>query len=76
MEKHSNFNSEAHKLIVKLNEFAWTMLAPNVETNYNTKKNGIITGDNHSVLLANIAVHYSTSYSGLLVSCVRQNFSA
>jgi len=34
------------------------MLSLNVETSHIPKKNGIVTGDNHSVSLANIAVHY------------------
>ena len=34
------------------------MWSLNMETNCTYKKNGIITGDNHSVSLANIAVHY------------------
>jgi len=34
------------------------MRSLNMETNCTYKKNGILTGDNHSVSLANIAVHY------------------
>jgi len=58
LEKHSNFNTNAQKIIVKLNEICLNNVVTQYGDQLHTQKNGIVTGDNHSVSLANIAVHY------------------
>ena len=58
LEKHSNFNTNAQKIIVKLNEICLNNVVTQYGDQLYTQKNGIVTGDNHSVSLAIIAVHY------------------
>jgi len=58
LEKHSNFNTNAQRIIVKLNEICLNNVVTQNGDQLYTQKNGIVTGDNHSVSLANIAVHY------------------
>jgi len=58
LEKHSNFITNAQKIIVKLNEICLNNVVTQYGDQLYTQKNGIVTGDNHSVSLANIAVHY------------------
>jgi len=58
LEKHSNYSAEARKIIVELNKICLNNVATQYGDQLYIQKNGIITGDNHSVSLANIAVHY------------------
>ena len=58
LEKHSNFNTNAQKIIVKLIEICLNNVVTQYGDQLYTQKNGIVTGDNHSVSLANVAVHY------------------
>ena len=59
MEKHSEYSAEARKIIVKLNKICLNNVVTQYGDQLYIQKNGIITGDNHSVsLAANIAVHY------------------
>ena len=58
LEKHSNFNTNAQKMIVKLNEICLNNVVTQYGDQLYTQKNGIITGVNHPISLANIAVHY------------------
>ena len=58
LEKHSDYSAETREIITELNKICLN----NVVTQYGNQsyiqKNGIITGNNHPVSLANIAVHY------------------
>ena len=74
LEKHSKFN-KAPEIIVQLNKICLNNVVTQYGDQLYTKKNGVVTGDKHSVSLANIAVHY-ISYSRLLGCYVKQNFSA
>jgi len=58
LEKHSNFNTNAQNIIVKLNEICLNNVVTQYGDQLYTQNNGIVTGDNQSVSLANIAVHY------------------
>ena len=46
------------KIIVNLNEICLNNVVTQYRDELYTQKNGIVTGDNHSVWLANIAEHY------------------
>ena len=46
------------KLLLNWTIFVWKTLLHNMEAVYTSKRGGIITGDNHSVSLASITVHY------------------
>jgi len=58
LEQHSNFYTNAQKIIVNLNEICLNNVVTQYGDQLYTQKNGIGTGDNHSVSLANIAEHY------------------
>jgi len=59
LKKHSNFNTNAQKIIVKLNEILPKQCChPIWRPVIYHQKNGFVTDDNHSVSLANIVVHY------------------
>ena len=58
LEKHSNFNTNAQKIIVKLNEICLNNVVTLYGDQLHTKNHRIVTGDNHSVSLANSAAHY------------------
>jgi len=53
----SDFSAEARKIIVKLNKICLNNVVNQYGDQLCIQKNGIITGDNHSVSLANISVH-------------------
>ena len=57
LEKHSDYSAEARKIIVELNKICLNKMATQYGDQLYIQKNGIITGDNHSVSLANIAVY-------------------
>jgi len=57
LEKHSDFSAEVRKVIVELNKICLNTVVTQYGDQLCIQKNGIITGDNHSVSLANIAVH-------------------
>jgi len=57
LKKHSKFNTKARKIIVKLNNIFLNNVATQYGNQLYAQKNGITT-DNHSVSLANIAVHH------------------
>jgi len=52
LEKHSSFNTNAQKIIAKLNEICLNNVATQYGDQLHTQKDGIVTGDNHSVSLA------------------------
>ena len=58
LEKHSDYSAKARKIIVELNKICLNNVVTQYGDQLYIQKNGIITGDNHSVSLANIAVHY------------------
>ena len=58
LEKHSDYSAEARKNIVELNKICLNNVVTQYGDQLYVQKNGIVTGDNHSVSLANIAVHY------------------
>jgi len=58
LEKHSDYSAEARKIIVELNKICLNNVVTQYGDQLYIQKNGIITGDNHSVSLANTAVHY------------------
>ena len=58
LEKHSGYSAEARKIIVELNKIFLNNMVTQYGDQLYIQKNGIITGDNHSVSLANISVHY------------------
>jgi len=58
LEKHSGCSAEARKIIVELNKICLNNVVTQYGDQLYIQKNGIITGDNHSVSLANITVHY------------------
>ena len=58
LEKPSDYSVDARKIIVELNKICLNNVVTQYEDQLYIQKNGIITGDNHSVSLANIAVHY------------------
>ena len=66
LEKHSDYSAEARKIIVELNKICLNNV--DVVTQYGDQlyiqKSGIITGDNHSVSLANIccALHPTADF--------------
>ena len=49
LEKHSNYSAEARKIIVELNKICLNNVATQYGDQLYIQKNGIITGDNHSV---------------------------
>jgi len=58
LEKHSKFN-KAQEIIVELNKICLNNVAAQYGGQlYTPQKSGIITGDNHSVSLANTIEHY------------------
>ena len=58
LERHSGDSSEARKIIVELNKICLNNVVTQYGDQLYIQRNVIITGDNHSVSLANIAVHY------------------
>ena len=58
LEKHSDYSAEARKIIVELNKICLNNVVTQYGDQLYIQNNGIITGDNHSVSLANITVHY------------------
>jgi len=58
LEKHSDYSAEARKIIIELNKICLNNVVTQYGDQLYIQKNGFITGDNHSVSLANIAVHY------------------
>ena len=58
LEKHSDYSAEARKIIVELNKICLNNVVAQYGDQLYIQKNGIITGDNHSVSLADNAVHY------------------
>jgi len=58
LEKHSGYSAEARTIIVELNKISLNNVVTQYGDQLYIQKNGIITGDNHSVSLANITVHY------------------
>ena len=58
LEKPSDYSAEARKIIVELNKICLNNVVTQYGDQLYIQKNGIITGVNHSVSLANIAVHY------------------
>jgi len=59
LEKHSDYSADARKIIVELNKICLNNVVTQYGDQLYIQKNGIITGDNHPVSLANIAVDYS-----------------
>ena len=57
LEKHSDYSAEARKINVELNKICLNNVVTQYGDQLYIQKNGIITDDNHSVSLANIAVH-------------------
>ena len=55
LEKHSDYSAEARKIIVELNKICLNNVVIQYGDQLYIQKNGIITGDNRSVSLANIA---------------------
>ena len=58
LEKYSDYSAEARKIIVELNKMCLNSVVSQYGDQLYIQKNGIITGDNHSVSLANIGVHH------------------
>ena len=58
LEKHSDYSAQARKIIIELNKICLNNVVTQYGDQLYIQKNGIITIDNHSVSLANIAVHY------------------
>jgi len=58
LEKHSDYSAESRKIIVELKKICLNNVVTQYGDQLYIQKNGIITGDNHSISLANIAVHY------------------
>jgi len=58
LKKHSDYSAEARKIIVELNKICLNNVVTQYGDQLYIQKNGIITGDNHSFSLTNIAVHY------------------
>ena len=58
LETHSDYSSEARKIIVELNKICLNNVVTQDGDQLYIQKNGIIISDNHSVSLANIAGHY------------------
>ena len=61
LKKHSKFEQSTVDTLVQLSLFCLNNVITQHGQNYYTQTNGIVTGDNHSVSLANIAVHYMIS---------------
>ena len=58
LEKQSDYSAEARKIIVELNKSCLNNVVTQYWDQLYIQKSGIITGDNNSVALANITVHY------------------
>jgi len=58
LEKHSDYSAETREIITELNKICLNNVVTQYGNQLYIQKNGIITGNNHPVSLANIAVHY------------------
>ena len=58
LREHAGFGAEACRTIVALNKLCLESLITQNGNNFFTQSEGIVTGDNHAVSLANITVHY------------------
>ena len=58
LTRHSLFTQAVIDILVNLAMFCLHNVIIQHKQNFYTKKTGIITGDNHSVSLANITLHY------------------
>ena len=56
--KTFKFSADAREVIVQLNNVCPSNVATQCESNFYIQDKGIVSGDNHSVNLANITVHY------------------
>ena len=65
LTKALNSQSVFCKLVFCRINYTYSRISYNTQHghNFHNKPNGIITGDNHSVSLANIAMHFSIAYS-------------
>jgi len=56
--KHSKFSADAREVILQLNNVCLSNVITQFGNNFYIQGKAIVTGDNHSVTLANITVHY------------------
>ena len=58
LENHSEFNPSVVRILLALTMYCMENVITQYQTEFFMQEHGIVTGDNHSVSIANMAVHY------------------
>ena len=58
IEKCTNYTKQVSKILIDLTMFCLESVVVQNETSFYTQTNGVVTGDNNSVSIANIALHH------------------